>query len=607
MREIDGPRVIVRPSAGTPSAMVKGDRRAFPIALVLCSACGDSSDFAGFDGLGTSGGVSTTGFAETGAMTTAATTAPSDETGAPPPEDEMEADFRVPRASGRFVYSASELTDSVAVIDSSNLAIDVVAVGRGPTVVAPIAGAGIEEGRVAVLDQGSNDVAIVATSSAFTTSVEVREATAGANNLAVTPDGAFVFVYHDVDGPEALGAGSDQEVTVLDVAGGSAYEMTVGAHPREVVFASDSTMAYVVTDDGVNPIPLAELGALDKPDVVPVVIDPAIDPSTVEIQVAADREVALSRIEGEREIVATDLGSRAQFAFELPDIPTDLDLAPDGSFAILTTPSTAGSRFYELELPVDAGTQAVPYELPEEYVGLAQISPDGGAMVLFTTVDPFAGDPGGMPGTTGGVGSDGGSDSGSTDGGSSSGAGESSTGETDEGVPSDRDPRQRVTLVRRQGEGWTSAITLFVDDPILAVGVAPDGENAILLHDASTDGEVPPWGYTLLDLSKPFPVKKHQRIEVPAGPILFTPEGNRAIVLLRDDATSVRRLDVIDLRSFIVEALQLGSPPEGAGYVDATGKIFVSQEHPTGRITFVASDGAVETVTGYRLNDAVKD
>lgn len=32
--------------------------------------------------------------------------------GAPPPEDEEEADFRVPRASGRWVYSASEATNS---------------------------------------------------------------------------------------------------------------------------------------------------------------------------------------------------------------------------------------------------------------------------------------------------------------------------------------------------------------------------------------------------------------------------------------------------------------------------------------------------------------
>ena len=79
------------------------------------------------------------------------------------------------------------------------------------------------------------------------------------------------------------------------------------------------------------------------------------------------------------------------------------------------------------------------------------------------------------------------------------------------------------------------------------------------------------------------------------------------MVLLRDDATGVRRVDLVDLRSFIVDGLGLGSPPEGAGYVEATDKIFVSQEHPTGRITFLDRDSGVETVTGFRLNDAVKD
>jgi hypothetical protein len=78
-------------------------------------------------------------------------------------------------------------------------------------------------------------------------------------------------------------------------------------------------------------------------------------------------------------------------------------------------------------------------------------------------------------------------------------------------------------------------------------------------------------------------------------------------VLLRDDAAGVRRVDLVDLRTFIVDALELGSPPEGAGWVDATAKIFVSQEHPTGRITFIDQAGNVETVTGHRLNDAVKD
>src|SRR5262245_19325139 len=56
----------------------------------------------------------------TGAATTTAGT------GGPPPEMEDEGDFRVPKASGKYVYSASEEIDAVAVIDTATLAIDVV-------------------------------------------------------------------------------------------------------------------------------------------------------------------------------------------------------------------------------------------------------------------------------------------------------------------------------------------------------------------------------------------------------------------------------------------------------------------------------------------------
>lgn len=579
-----------------------------------CAAMDDSA-LGGDGGTGITD-ASVSDSAGMSAGSTLSTTAGDSDTDGPPPEEEPEADFRIPRASGRFVYSASELTDSVAVIDSTNLAIDVVGVGRGPTVVVPVLGSSDDEGHVAVLDQGSNDVALVRTSAGFSTTVSVRDVTAGANNLAVSPDGGFVFVYHDVDGPEALGPGSDQEVTVLDVAADALYAMTVGAHPRAIVFSTDATRAYIVTDDGVNVVPIADLAILDKPDVIPVVSDPALDPSTIEIHVAADRDVALSRIEGEREIVATDLVTRAQYAFDLPDIPTDLDLAPDGSFAILTTPSTQGSRFWELPLPVDGGTVPVAYELPTEYVGLAQIAPTGDAIVLHTSINPFDGGTQNAPlgGSTDSSSGDAsttdvtaGTSSGSSSGGGSSEGGSTTGDDTGPAPDPDQDPRQRVTLVRRDGGAWGPAITLFVDDPIEAVGIAPDGANALLLHELDPSDAAPAWSYTLLDLSKEFPVKKRQTIETEAGPVLFSPEGDRAVVLLRDDATMVKRVDRVDLRTFIVDSLDLGSPPEGAGYVDATAKIFVSQEHPSGRITFVATDGGVETVTGYRLNDAVKD
>lgn len=581
------------------------------LGLVLATgACGDSEADA-FGGDGLPDGI-------TGAGGTAGDGGQALDLGGgngePPPEMEDEGDFRVPRASGRFVYSASETTDSVAVIDSVTLAIDVVGVGRGPTVVVPLSA----EGEVAVLDQGSDDVAMLRTDDQGRTTVEIVPSSPGANNLAVSPDGALLYVYHDVDGPEEQGAGSDQELTVIDLQGGQVYEMTVGAHPRSVVFDSTGSVAYVVTDDGVNVVPSVDLPMIGKPDLVPVVEDPAIDPSTLEIQVAPDQGVALARIAGETRLFATDLGTGDRFDFTLPGPATDLDIATDGSFAIVTLPSTSGSRFAELSLPLDPGAEPVIHDVDGEYVGLAHLSPDGETMLLYTTVDPFGmGAPlrpgqayvdpldplaGGMSSSSGTGGSTGdastsGSDSSSSDGGVDDGG----------AVPPDVDPRQRVTIARRGAGSWSERITLFVDHPVVSVGMAPDGANAMLIHEQDPAGGATPWSYTLLDLGKEFPVKKLQVVEAAPGPVLFTPDGDLSVVLLRDDAQGVRRVDLVDLRSFIVDGLALGSPPEGAGYVDATEKIFVSQEHPTGRITFLDRDGNVETVTGYRLNDAVKD
>ena len=61
---------------------------------------------------------------------------------------------------------------------------------------------------------------LLRTSEAGVTTLTLHKVTAGANNLSVSPDGKYVFIYHDIDGPEQLGPGSDQELTVLEVASG---------------------------------------------------------------------------------------------------------------------------------------------------------------------------------------------------------------------------------------------------------------------------------------------------------------------------------------------------------------------------------------------------
>ena len=571
---------------------------------MLVGAC-PGDDSARFDGF-TASASATDGNGDVTAMgsspsSSGSMSASADDGGEPPPEEEEEGDFQVPEASGRFVYSTASMLGIVAVIDSENLAIEVVEVGQEPTVVAALGEPSGDAGAVAVLNNLSQEVSILRTDLSGTAPVDQRAVTPGANNLAVSPDGAYVIAYHDVDGPEFAGPGSDQELTVLDASsGGASWEMTVGAHPRDIRFSPNGARAFIVTADGVNVLPLAQLGMIGKPDVIPVVDDPGIDPDRIEVLVAARHGIALARIEGEPLLVATDLDSGEQWSYELEAPPTDLDIAADESFALATVRVHGGSSVVELALPAGPGATLDAFTVGTEFVGVAELSADGQTAVLYTTVEAGEG-PGG--GTTGETASGGGDTDTDTDTDGLTSAGESTGGPQ----PPTGDPRQRVTILRREGNTWDEPITLFNDVAIESVGIAPDSASAILVHEQEPGAAGAPWSYTLVDLSKDFPVKKRQTVEAPTGAVLFTPEGERAVVLVREDDGDVRRVDRIDLRTFVVEALGLGSPPEGAGYVATTQKIFVSQEHPSGRITFIAGDGVVETLTGYVLNDAVKD
>jgi YVTN family beta-propeller protein len=581
-----------------------------PLALAAAFGCGN-------DG-GGGGDLSGTATNATSATMGDPSDSNADEGGAtdsgpPPPEEEDEGDFRVPRASGKYLYSASQTTDSVAVIDTATLVIDVVEVGQGPTVVQPIPGQSGDAGSVVVLDQGSDDIAVLRTDDAGTTSVTLFPVTAGANNLAVAPDGAHVVVYHDFDGPEQLGPGSDQELTVLDVAAGTTHAMTVGAHPRDVVFSTDHTTAWVITAAGVNVIAFADLAIVGKPPLLPVVADPGIDPATIEVQVSASQGIALARVFQSPWVAVTDLADGTLTVLDLPGAPTDLDLAPSGDFAVLTISDIVSSTFLELPLPLEQGGELTATAVDGEYVGQSAIAPSGDAILLFTTVNPNAltaapspvlraPDEPAFADTTGTTGTTGDDTTGTT-------ADPDTTTDnttTADPPPNFDDPRQRITLARREGNGW-SLVTQFVEVPVTSVGVAPDSLNAILVHASDPATPAAPWSYSLFDLTPKFPLLKRQNTQAEPGTVLFTPDGDRAAVLLRDDAQGVRKVDLVDLGNFIVAPLLLGSPPEGAGYVDATAKVYVSQTHPTGRITFVGPTGDVQTVTGYVLNDSVKD
>ena len=274
------------------------------------------------------------GFGETGGGGTngGSSSTNGDDGGPLPPDEEEEADFRTPRASGRYVFSASATTDRVAVIDTDTLVVDVIDVPREPAVLVSLP-PGAFAGRAAVLSVGTDEVSVLDTQDDGSTALALYEVSPGVNALEASPTGDELVVFHDVDAETQLGAGSDQELSVIEMPTGTVYEMTVGLHPREVSFDASGERAFVVTDDGVNVVTFADLDEVGKPPLVPVTVEVGLNPDLVEVQLAPEQARALTRVNDRAYVVVTDLLDGGQSQIDLPASPTDVDVAADGTIA----------------------------------------------------------------------------------------------------------------------------------------------------------------------------------------------------------------------------------------------------------------------------------
>lgn len=81
---------------------------------------------------------------------------------------------------------------------------------------------------------------------------------------------------------------------------------------------------------------------------------------------------------------------------------------------------------------------------------------------------------------------------------------------------------------------------------------------------------------------------------------------------LRNDALKQYAVQAVDLGSLVSQTLPLASAPHFMGTVpEAPGvtphRVFVSQEHPAGRISVIQLDsGQVRTATGFTLNGDIE-
>jgi hypothetical protein len=241
---------------------------------------------------------------------------------------------------------------------------------------------------------------------------------------------------------------------------------------------------------------------------------------------------------------------------------TDLDLSPTGAFVLAVL--RAENAYVQLALPAafDPGAVVERHVLMGEVVGSAALSADGNTAVLYTTaVEPAV---------------------------------------------------ERLVVVDLKPGATTAPLPVPLKKGVRAVAVAPDGKTAIVLHTKVAGDPADPkidveaqidrsYGYTIVNLQSGFP--KLQLTSGDVSSLALTPDGARAFVLVR----SSRLVQRIALGSFIVDDFPVGSPPVALAVLgDAVKRVFVSQEHPEGRISFINWEtGVVESVTGFELNGRI--
>ncbi len=566
----------------------------FALAGCVITGCGTSADDAGEARGGDQNSGAGFGSPTAGAGGTAGTAGgfsngdgdgDGNDDGAPmlPPEMEVQVDFELPQASERYVYAANPGSGTVSIIDAETRHIQTLETGDRPTFLRTLAGTN----DAIVLNVGTEDATILRNPEDGA-SMSTLNVVRGANAIGVSPDGKHAVVYFNSNFSSAGNpSGSFQDVTVLTLDEGDdkSTDMTVGFRPRDVFFAADGSAAFVITEDGVSVLDFETVEREGTGIAKLVSLGSDIDQKTLDVSVTPDGRYALARQPGESEVRLVDLTDGSVQRLDLASVVaqtdaeggdddagvveplpvevTDLDLAATGDVAAAVLRNQSALLVLPIPGAFDDASDIDTFVIEDAVVGSAALTPNGQTALLYTT-----------------------------------------TGAT-----------ERLTVVDLSGE--EEPRTLALRKTVQAVAIAPDSKTALIVH-ARVEGDPLEPGIdpdTQIDRSFGYSVVRIDTGDVklqitPAAPGAFTvvPDGSAVFVLFRDDATALREVQKIETKSFLVTETRLNSPPTSIGSVGLIERVFVSQEHPDGRITFIDwTTGDVQMVTGFELNSRIQD
>ena len=276
---------------------------------------------------------------------------------------------------GKFAYVASQLSDTISVIDTATDAVSTtITLPSGEGVVDVAISPDGQRVYAAVLAGNSVLVIDTSTNTVLDTAIDVGFSPAG---IAVSPDGNLVY---------ATNAGSSGGVAVIDAATGTVVAtIAVDNHPSAVAFAPDGLLAYV-TQAGINTagaftvsvIDTASSAVVGEPIVVgnfPTSI--AITADGLQAYVGNERANTVSVIDTASNLPSLTLSGmnspRAVAAsaippgHQVPDVVGEKEI--DATLALNASGLSVGTVTPQISDTVRAGRVISQNPLPDTYLG----------------------------------------------------------------------------------------------------------------------------------------------------------------------------------------------------------------------------------------------
>lgn len=468
------------------------------------------------------------------------------------PEEEQDFLMLRPASTDIFVFVANPSRDTVTRIEVGSLDVATTLVGSSPDLVVTSG----DYATALTLNSGSDDVSIIDADTLGVRNVGVRP---NLNALSLSPDGRWAVAYHDADVPDEEGSSSGSrvesynEISIIDTVEGRSYEAVVGLNPKDVVFSELGDLALVVSDESLTSLDLS--GKEPMTEMVYLSEDLVDPPPAEETLISPSGEYAFVRQFGTDSVLVVDLMDLVTTIIPVGVNPTDMDISPDGSMAVVVTRTDSKLWVFDTLDPYATPTELswVGTITSNPVIGSLTFTPDGGNALLYTNATA-----------------------------------------------------QDLYLTWDLESGQFAEHRLI--KPIQTLTVSPDGQSVLIFHTLADSATADPdtawygrWALTLVDLQD----YRSNPLVLAAEPTAYahSADGHFGFFIME----SLPWLEVLDYDTLMCDSIELGSLPLFVGALPFSPVSYVSQDHELGRISFYdTSDKSFQTMTGFELNAGIE-